>query len=290
VARTPSTTVIGKAFVSFRVGDAEDTAMLIDQRLCRSFGADRVFRSSRAMHGGALFPPTLEAEAAGCAIMVVVIGRRWLAAGGGRRRIDDPQDWVRREIEFALHNDRPVLLVLTADAPELGPRDVPATMTGLVDRPQLRFRSAERDLARIADEVRPHMHGVVRPDRPVHLTDLRPTHRSAGVRLGSAEITGDHHDHSIMCVAGTVSYDLGMRFRRLETTTAVLKSELQSGVFTVLGDGRTLAQVTTTAARPRKLTVDVTDVLTLRLSAHHLAGSEPDALPELVWGDPVVHP
>src|SRR5690348_17677066 len=35
---------------------------LIDQALCRAFGADRVFRSSHAMHGGARFPPTIEAE------------------------------------------------------------------------------------------------------------------------------------------------------------------------------------------------------------------------------------
>lgn len=289
MARTPSATVNGRAFVSFRVGDAEDTALLIDQRLCRAFGADRVFRSSWAMHGGALFPPTLEAEATGCAAMIVVIGQRWLAGNGGRRRIDNPEDWVRKEIEFALHNDRPVIPVL-ADRDELGPHDeLPATITGLADRPQLRFQSAERDLARIADEVRPHVNGVVRPDHPIRLTSLRPIHRSSGVRLSTAEINGDYHDDSIVCLAGTISFDLGMRFRRLEVTAAVLTGATRSGVFTILGDGRTLAQVTTTSGRPRKLTVDVTDVLTLRLSAHRPDGGEPDNLPELAWGDPVVH-
>lgn len=291
MASTPSATVNGKAFVSFRVGDAEDTAMLIDQRLCHAFGADRVYRSSRAMHAGALFPPTLEAEAAGCAAMVVVIGRRWLAGNGGLRRIDNPEDWVRKEIEFALHNGRPVIPVLTADRPALGPNDeLPDTITGLADRPQLRFQSAERDLARIADKVRPHVASVARPDRPVRLTSLRPTHRSSGVRLGTAEINGDYHDDSIVCLAGTISFDLGMRFRRLEVTAAVLTGATRSGVFTILGDGRTLAQVTTTSGSPRKLTVDITDVLTLRLSAHRPDSGEPDSSPELAWGDPMVYP
>src|SRR5690348_13891862 len=130
---------------------------LIDQALCRAFGADRVFRSSHAMHGGAQFPPTLEAEAADCAVMVVVVGRNWLAEHGGTRRIDDPEDWVRKEIEFALGSGRPVIPVLAGDRPRLGPDDnLPASITGLVNRPQVRFRSPE-DVTRVEDEVRRHL-------------------------------------------------------------------------------------------------------------------------------------
>jgi hypothetical protein len=151
----PSITVAGKAFVSFRGGDAEEAAMLIDRCLCRLFGTDRVFRSGRPGRRGALFPPTLAAEAADCAVMVVVIGGRWLAWHAGTRRIDDPEDWVRREIEVALDNDRPVVPVLTGDRRPLGPGDhLPPSLSGLLGLPHLRFRAAEPDLARVIDEVR----------------------------------------------------------------------------------------------------------------------------------------
>ncbi|MFL6118810.1 NPCBM/NEW2 domain-containing protein [Actinophytocola sp.] len=287
----PSITVVGKAFVSFRIGDADDAATLIDRRLCRAFGTDRVHRSSPAMHRGAPFPPTLEAEAADCAVMVVVIGERWLAEHDGTRRLDDPADWVREEIEFALANGRPVLPVLTGDRPPLGEDDdLPATLTGLLGRPHLRFRATEPALARIVDEVRPHLDGVVAPARATRLVDIHPTTRSSDVRLGAFEVDGRRYDESIVfhAFASLVSFNLGMRYRRLEVTAAVpakAGGPDQAGIFTVLGDGRVLAQVTASREAPRSLTVDVTDVLTLKLTAHRVAGAA-----ELAWVDPVVHP
>jgi hypothetical protein len=283
VARMPSVAVICKAFVSFRIGDADDAATLIDQTLCRAFGADRVFRSSHAMYGGAQFPPTIEAEAADCAVMVVVVGERWLAEQGGTRRVDDPEDWVRKEIEFALGGGRPVFSVLTGDRPALSAEDhLPVTLKELVDRPQLRFRSAEPDLARIRDEVRQHLEDDV-PPRPVRLVTLHPVARSSDVRLGPVEITGTEYGESILfrAFASLISFNLGMRYRRLEVTVAG-----RNGVFTVIGDGRVLARVAPAREEPRRLTVDVADVLILKLTAHRTAGDAP----ELVWGDPVVHP
>lgn len=295
--------VIGKAFVSFRVGDADSVAELIDQGLCRTFGTDRVFRSSRAMHGGALFPPTLEAEAADCAVMIAVIGRHWLTDRGGARRLDNPDDWVRREIEFALAGGRPLIPVLTDDRAPLGVADrLPESIAGLADRTYLRF-THEPDLAQVIAEVRPHING--RPD-PVRLVSLRPAQRSPDVRLGSAELGGVFHADSIVFrpimfathVRGMISFTLGMRYRTLTVTAGVLDDATepeQVGVFTVIGDGRRLKQVTVTRGQPRRLTVDVTDVLNLKLEAYRPGtttgpGARSPKLPELAWGDPIVRP
>jgi hypothetical protein len=49
--------------------------VLIDQKLCRVFGEDSVFRSSRAIPKGVVFPPVLVEEAGNCAVMLTVIGR-----------------------------------------------------------------------------------------------------------------------------------------------------------------------------------------------------------------------
>jgi hypothetical protein len=296
--------VIGKAFVSFRVGDAEAVAELIDQGLCRAFGTDKVFRSSRAMHGGALFPPTLGAEAADCAVMIAVIGRRWLADADGVRRIDNPHDWVRQELELALASGRPVIPVLTDDRPPLGDADrLPPSIAGLADRTYLRF-SGERDLPQIIAEVRPHMNGKL---DPVRLVSLRPAQRSPDVRFGSAELGGVFHADSIVFrptgfaahVRGTITFVLGMRYRTLTVTAGVLddaREPEQVGVFTIIGDGRRLKQLTVTRGQPRSLTVDVTDVLNLRLEAYRpgtttdAGGRRSSKLPELAWGDPVVRP
>lgn len=314
-------TTIEKIFVNFRVGDTEDAAVAVDQKLCRQFGAENVFRSSRAMHGGALFPMTLEAKAAGCAVMLVLIGERWLIENQGVRRIDEPGDWVRREIERALDNDQHIIPVLTGDRRRLSVDDkLPVSITGLINRQYLRFhhRSAERDLLHIVDEVRHHVaeHGtsMPRPTNPVLLTGLRATQQSTDVRLGSAEISGRYFGNSIIfqpslfasSVRGTISYNLGMRFRRLEVTAGVLDHAAerdQIGYFKVITDGAVRTQVAAEHGKPQQLTIDVTDVLNLQLEVHRpgttahpmlagamLAGGKSNKLPELAWGDPVVYP
>jgi len=45
-------------------------------------------------------------------ILLVIVGRGWLGARGGNRRIDDETDFVRLEVETALSNAIPIIPVL----------------------------------------------------------------------------------------------------------------------------------------------------------------------------------
>lgn len=57
----------------------------------------------------------------------------WLraAAGDGRRRLDDPDDFVRREIEPTLRQGKPVIPLLLESARMPGPQDLPPSMRDL---------------------------------------------------------------------------------------------------------------------------------------------------------------
>jgi hypothetical protein len=48
------------------------------------------------------FPEYIQASLQQCVVELVIIGREWLTAKteDGTRRLDDPQDWVRQEIEM----------------------------------------------------------------------------------------------------------------------------------------------------------------------------------------------
>lgn len=306
--------------MNFRVGDAENAAVLIDQKLREAFTPDRVFRSSRTIRAGTVFPPALRTEASGCAVMVVVIGQHWLADTGGGRRIDEPDDWVRVEIELALANDRPIIPVLTAGRSRLSVEDkLPASIAGLIERQYLRLnhRSDQRDLAQIVDEVRPHIDRTLRtptPTNPVRLTNLRPTQRSSDLRFSAAEIDGNFYGDSIVLrpimyaaqARPSIGFNLGRKYRTLEVTAGVLDDAAepeQVGVFTVSGDGRPIKQVTTAHGRPHHLSVDISDVLNLKLELYRpgttghpmlagvlAAGGKSNQLPELAWGDPTIYP
>jgi hypothetical protein len=313
--------VIDKAFVNFRVGDGEDVAVLIDQKLCAVFGADRVFRSSRSMGAGTVFQPQLVAEATSCAVMVAVIGPRWLAENGGVRRIDEPGDWVCTEIALAMANKKPVIPVFVGDRPKLESKDnLPTSIAELVNLQyrRLHHRSAELDLVRIVDDVRPHVtkHGVQLPGptEPVLLVSLGSTQRSSDLRFGSAQLNGTYFADSIVFrpslftaqPRSAISFNLGRRFRRLEVTVGVLDDAAEAdqfGVFKVVTDRKANMQVTAKLGQPQLLSVDVSDVLNLRLEAHrpgttahpmmagvNAAGGVSNKLPELAWGDPVVYP
>ena len=78
----------------------------------------------------------LEAAVAVADFVVVIIGPRWLFAHEkwGRRRIDLPDDWVRRELEVAFERGTTVLPLLVGGA-EMPPSDVlPVELAGLSTR------------------------------------------------------------------------------------------------------------------------------------------------------------
>src|SRR3954466_10071541 len=90
-------------FVSYRRTDVPGHAGRLYDRLVERFGAASVFKDLDSLEPGADFVEVIEETVARCDALVAVIGREWLAtAESGRRRLDEPQDWVRLEIGNAL--------------------------------------------------------------------------------------------------------------------------------------------------------------------------------------------
>jgi hypothetical protein len=71
-----------------------------------------------------------------CDVLVALIGRGWLTAtdAKGRRRLDDPDDFVRLELESALANDVFVVPTSVQRAPLPEARDLPASLEPLARR------------------------------------------------------------------------------------------------------------------------------------------------------------
>jgi hypothetical protein len=63
-----------------------------------------VFKDIDSIQLGDDFPEKIRAAVGRCAVLLQVIGERWLTVAGedGKRRLDDPNDFVRLEIEAAL--------------------------------------------------------------------------------------------------------------------------------------------------------------------------------------------
>ena len=93
-----------RVFLNYRRDDASGHAGRLYDLLAARYGADRVFMDIDAIPLGSEFGETINRAVASCDVLIALIGRDWLEARdeGGHRRLDDPDDFVRREIESAL--------------------------------------------------------------------------------------------------------------------------------------------------------------------------------------------
>jgi hypothetical protein len=180
-------------WISYRKSDDPFAAVALDERLCQSFGRERVFRDSRSIPLGVDFEPELWGTLARSAVLVVMIGRRWLdIASDGNRYVDSPDDFVRREIAFAARIGVRIVPVLVGDVTLPVAEELPADIQLLATRQYLRLhvRNFEYDIRRLVEEFS-DMLGV-----PTAVA-VRPS-RSNGRQAGDfRHIRGIRVDHGI---------------------------------------------------------------------------------------------
>ena len=123
-------------FINYRHEDSSGYAGHLARDLGRHFGADRVFEDVNAIEIGRDFVEAIDKAVNSCAALLVVIGKDWLTCEDedGRRRLDDPKDWVRIEILSALKRNTLVIPLLVNDAKMPSEEDLPDGMESLARR------------------------------------------------------------------------------------------------------------------------------------------------------------
>jgi hypothetical protein len=152
-----------------------------------------------AIEPGVDFVERIEAAIGSADALVVVIGRGWLTAtdARGRRRLDDPEDFVRIEVGSALRRDTRVIPVLVGGATMPTQEELPGILAELARRNSLTvsdldWRSGIGRLISTLDRVLGH-DGRPAPPRP------RPqAHESPDVLAAVLGLAG-----AALLVAGT---------------------------------------------------------------------------------------
>ncbi|MGH8727195.1 MAG: toll/interleukin-1 receptor domain-containing protein [Burkholderiales bacterium] len=122
-------------FISYRRADSGGYAKAIFDRLRREFGDDAVFRDVDDIDGGTRFPDAIQKQLEGCKVFVVIIGPGWINAPdvNGKRRLDDPNDWVRVELATALKRNLCVIPATVAGAALPAAADLPGDLKPLAE-------------------------------------------------------------------------------------------------------------------------------------------------------------
>lgn len=125
----------GKVFISYRRRETAGHAGRLYDRLAERFGDERVFMDVR-MEPGVDFVEQIDDAVTHCDALLSLIGAQWLDMRDehGRRRLDDPNDFARLEVESALARDVRVIPVLLQDAKMPEPEDLPESLAPLARR------------------------------------------------------------------------------------------------------------------------------------------------------------
>ena len=156
-------------FVSYRRDQSSFIARSLRTALAARLGSKSVFLDERSIYPGQQFPRQIKEAVLGSSVMLVIIGPYWLDARdakSGGRRLDEPDDWVRQEVEEGLRHSVAVVIPVLVDGARMpGKNDLPPSIQALSDLQA--FPLPGDDLAREVDALIEGIEqGRLSPPRP----------------------------------------------------------------------------------------------------------------------------
>jgi hypothetical protein len=134
-------------FISYRREDSSGYSGRLFDRLTAQFNRDQLFMDIDAIEPGVDFVEVIERAVSSCDVLVAVIGKQWLTVtdANGRRRLDNPEDFIRLEVGTALDRGIRVIPVLVRGAEMPSSDDLPDALTSLSRRNALEISDARWD-------------------------------------------------------------------------------------------------------------------------------------------------
>lgn len=148
-------------FISYRREDAEGQAGRLFDDLSTHFGRDAVFMDVAGIKKGLDFRRIIYEHVTSCGVLLVIIGKRWTTVtdSKGRRRLDDPNDFVRLETAAALSRGIPVVPVRVQDASMPSEQDLPDALKELSYRngTELTHARWDSDVKLLIEDIQPYL-------------------------------------------------------------------------------------------------------------------------------------
>ncbi len=161
-------------FISYRRDDSEGEAGRLFDDLTRAFGNDAVFMDVAGIKPGADFRKAIEENVSSCGVFLAMVGPTWatIANADGKRRLEDPNDFVALEIGSALKREVPVIPVLVHDAKMPSAELLPEALKPFAYRNSVELTHARwsSDVALLIEALKAYVTPKVAPQLPVHAT------------------------------------------------------------------------------------------------------------------------
>ena len=144
-----------RLFINYRTADTRNAATALAKALKREFDPRRIFIDYLGIQGGEPWRARLLHEVEQATVLFALIGKDWLRTldpETQQRRLDQPEDWVRQEIECAVRSETKIVPVLVDDAVLPVEQDLPVSLrpiAALQTRPFQTRTAFESDVKRL---------------------------------------------------------------------------------------------------------------------------------------------
>ena len=140
-----------RIFVSYRRDDTPDMAGRISDELNRRYGRKlTIFRDVDSIPPGADFRQYISGEIEKCDVLLSVVGNGWTG------RLNDPDDYVRLEVESVLRSGTPIIPLFVDGTSMPSEASLPSALSEFVYRQGIKVRSDpdfHRDIDRLVSAL-----------------------------------------------------------------------------------------------------------------------------------------
>jgi len=182
---------LGRVFISYRREDTAYAAGWLYDRLVDRLGRDQIFKDIDSIELGDDWVEVIGAAVGSCDVLLALIGDQWLTIDDaqGRNRLDNPEDFVRLEIEAALARHIRVIPVLVEGATMPGVDELPASLSKLTRRQALELspNSFDFDTTRLLEQLDRNLAEV--HAQPTEAVTSTVTTTGTGTGTGTANST-----------------------------------------------------------------------------------------------------
>ncbi|OOG78261.1 toll/interleukin-1 receptor domain-containing protein [Algoriphagus sp. A40] len=123
----------GKIFISYRREDTSGESGRLKDKLQLEFGEECIFYDVETLEAGLNFDQAISRALEESKVLLAMIGPHWLKVTDSRGipRINNPEDWVRKEISLGLQRQIRVIPVLVNGANMPTSEELPNELKGL---------------------------------------------------------------------------------------------------------------------------------------------------------------
>ncbi|MBW4629249.1 MAG: 4a-hydroxytetrahydrobiopterin dehydratase [Brasilonema octagenarum HA4186-MV1] len=167
-------------FISYRRSDITSEAGRLYSTISKEIGKDMVFIDTSSIEPGTDWPQELVDALEASLIAVLVIGPDWIKSSDeyGLRRIDQEDDWVRKEIEYCLAKGKKILPVLFNGAKMPPSNKLPSSIAPITSKQAVEIRNTywDHDIKLVLTQLRASIDNIHHTSSEVPWSDYPIPH------------------------------------------------------------------------------------------------------------------